>query len=207
MPTYDPSQLVLLVEGRDEEHAIKRLCEHSETIPEITIISRGGIDPLLKSVSGEIAVSGRVAVGIVADANDNLEARWQAIRSRLRENNIEAPNNPDPTGTVIEGSSRSPRIGVWLMPDNKSSGELENFIEEMIPDEDVIWPLSKAYIDSIPKRHRKFKEGKTLRACVNAWLAVREKPRPMGLAIKAKDLDATVPPCRKFISWLCELFG
>ncbi len=206
MPAYDPSQLVLLVEGPNDEHVVKQICNRSGPLPKFKIIAREGIAPLLRSIGGEISVSGSVAVGIVVDANDDLNARWQAIQNRLSEHQITLPNTPDPSGTVVEGGARIPRIGVWLMPDNQSSGELENFIEMMIPDEDAVWPLSKAYIDRIPQRHRKFKEGKTLRACVHAWLAAREKPRPMGLAIKTKDLDATVPPCMKFVDWLRELF-
>ena len=76
----------------------------------------------------------------------------------------------------------------------------------MIPQDDAVWSLSKAYIDSIPKCHRKFKEGKTLRACVHAWLAARKKPRPMGLAIKTGDLDIVGATCVSFVAWLRELF-
>ena len=57
--------------------------------------------------------------------------------------------DPDRTGTIIDNS---PRVGVWMMPDNASCGELENLIEKMIPCTDAVWPLSKAYIDGIPAR-------------------------------------------------------
>lgn len=99
-----------------------------------------------------------------------------------------------------------PRIGVWLMPDNRSPGELENFVAEMIPVGDPVWPLSQDYIDGIPREHRKFADGKTLRAKIHAWLAAREDPRQMGLAIRAHDLEIGGGLCTRFAAWLDGLF-
>ena len=111
---------------------------------------------------------------------------------------------PAAHGTIIDSR---PRIGVWLMPDNESPGELEDFIAGMIPTGDPIWPLSEDYIDGIPVEHRKFKKGKILRTKVHAWLATREDPRPMGLAIKTRDLNTGTENCERFVRWLRELFG
>ena len=41
------------------------------------------------------------------------------------------------------------------MPNNTSPGELENFVSEMIPNDDPVWRLSKDYIDGIPEADRK----------------------------------------------------
>ncbi len=46
-----------------------------------------------------------------------------------------------------------------------------------------------------------------MRAKVHAWLAVREKPRSMGLAIKAGDLNPEVELARRFTAWLKRLFA
>ena len=58
-----------------------------------------------------------------------------------------------------------------VLPDNASTGELEEFVADMIPDGDPVWPLSEEYIDSIPAQHRKFIASKTPRAKLHAWLA------------------------------------
>ena len=92
------------------------------------------------------------------------------------------------------------------MPNNSSCGELEDFIAEMIPDNDAVWPLSQRYIDEIPETERKFKPKKTRRAQIHAWLAAREDPRHMGVAISAKDLEVDGVLCQQFIAWLTELF-
>ena len=203
---------VLFVEGSDDLHVVLQLCLRSESVPEFRIVNRDGKDNLLKTISDDIDTPGRVAVGIVMDANDNLAARWQTIKNRIeesdiiRENNIALPDKPDPSGTIIEGTRRLPRIGIWLMPDNQSPGELEDFIKKMIPDGDSVWPRSESYIDGIPEGDRKFTEGKILRAKVHAWLATRREPRKMGQAITTRDLDISEENCQTFVHWLRELF-
>ena len=59
-----------------------------------------------------------------------------------------------------------------MMPDNCSVGELEDFVVEMIPPDDLVWPLAQRYIEKIP--NPAFKESKVLRAQLYAWLAARK---------------------------------
>ena len=110
-------------------------------------------------------------------------------------------------GVVIDPTSEfNPRIGVWIMPDNISDGELENFVAQMVPTGDPVWPRSEGYIASIPESEREFIEKKTTRAIVHAWLATREDPRQMGTAIRAGDLDIDSALCQRFLAWLQRLF-
>ena len=199
----DNHDRVLLVEGTDDEHVVRHLRLRHRAMPQFSIQNKEGIDNLLDNIGLEILAPGRKAIGIIVDANDDLDARWQAVTNRLREENIEVPNSPDPTGTII---SSTPRVGLWFMPDNTSPGELENFVSEMIPDDDPIWPRSQSYIDDIPETDRKFTEKKILRAKVHAWLATREAPRPMGTAIRVGDLEIDSTLSTTFANWLRQLF-
>ena len=92
------------------------------------------------------------------------------------------------------------------MPDNESSGELEDFVKQMIPTGDPVWSLSQRYIDGIPQANRKFADRKKLRAQLYAWLATREDPKKMGSAIGAHDLNMDGILCKKFVVWLMALF-
>ena len=92
------------------------------------------------------------------------------------------------------------------MPDNKLPGELEDFVIELIPNGDTVWPRSQSYIDGIPDGDRLFTEGKKQRAQLYAWLATREEPRRMGAAIGTHDLDINGPLCQNFVAWLKQLF-
>lgn len=159
---------------------------------------------MLRSIGTEAMTPGREALGIVVDANDNVCKRWEAVAGRLRGAGIDLPTRLDPAGAVIDGT---PRVGIWLMPDNVSTGELEDFVAKMVPSDDTVWPMSKGYIEGIPRQERKFREGKILRAQIHAWLAAREDPRQMGLAIKTEDLDIDGALCKRFAGWLERLFG
>ena len=208
MPSPESPTRVLLVEGSDEYHVIeqlrKRLARRSlEPLPEFSTRSQGGVQRLLDAIEyGYVNAPGLSALGIIVDANDDRQARWRAVTDRLREAGVEPPGEPEPSGVVIEGA---PRIGVWMMPDNTSSGELEDFIVKMIPADDAIWPRSQSYVADI--QDRRFAPGKTLRAQVHAWLAVRKDPRRMGQAITAGDLDTDAEPCQSFVRWLRALFS
>ena len=196
---------ILLVEGPDDERVVANLWgQHYNAGLNFRISVKNGIDNLLQSIRVEIQSEGRIAVGILVDADDYPIRRWQAVADRLIKANIIPPRNPTSSGTTIEGN---PRIGVWLMPDNISPGELEDFVEQMIPGNDPVWPLSKAYIDNIPQGDRMFTDGKILRAKVHAWLATRKEPRLMGAAIGANDLNINAPVASSFVNWLQQLFG
>ena len=195
---------VLLVEGQDDKHVVRHLCSKNGLDAEICIRDKGGFPKLLPAIGPEIKAPGLNAIGIIVDANSDLTAHWSAISKRLREENIEAPERPSPDGTIIPGA---PRIGIWLMPDNRSPGELEDFVQTMIPVDDPVWPMSEQYIDGIPDALRKFIPKKKSRAELYAWLATRKDPKFMGTAIKAEDLRIDGDLCKSFTTWMQRLFG
>lgn len=199
-----PARWALLVEGDDDEHVVRHLCnKHQQNISDLKIINKGGFDNLVKAIGPEYKASGRKVLGILVDANDDFSARWESIKDHLRNTGVNPPEKMQPEGTIIEGQ---PRIGIWIMPDNGSDGELEDFIQQLIPTDDPVWPLAKCYIDGIPDCARKFKQGKILRAMIHAWLATCKEPRKMGAAITANDLNASAPPAQQFIDWVQRLF-
>ena len=202
--TQHPPENVLLVEGQDDKHVVRHLCLRSQSIPQFCTLDKDGFPGLLPGISLEIKVPGRKVVGIVVDANSNLQSRWDAVCNRLKAVNIQPPDTPDPTGTII---SSAPRIGIWLMPNNQSPGELEDFVQEMIPVGDPVWPMSKAYIQGIPDTERKFTNSKILKAKLYAWLATRGTPGRMGLAIKTGDLLVDKELSIEFMAWLRRLFN
>ena len=173
------------------------------------IKQKNGKVELLKSITMEVKAPERTAVGIVLDADDDLTAAWHSVKNRLKELGNDyfdpsaLPTVPEPAGTIIEGRRR---IGIWLMPDNRLPGELEDFIEKMIPCKDPVWPLSKDYINLIPEGDRKFKQGKILRAEIHAWLATRREPRKMGSAIGYSDLTVDAANTTAFLVWLRKMF-
>ena len=194
---------VLLVEGVDDKHVARHVWQRHSAESPFCIVEKGSVDQLLKAIEVEVKVSGRQAVGILLDANTDPAGRWDAVKYRLEQANINLPENLCASGTIIESH---PRVGVWLMPDNAAPGELENFVAQMIPACDPVWPLAQGYIAGIPCAERKFIPKKQRRAEVHAWLAAREDPQQMGAAIGARDLQVDGALCQEFVAWLTRLF-
>ena len=201
-----PEPHVLLVEGPDDKNVVWQICNRSPDTPDFFIQDRGGIEPLLDAIGAELNAPERRVLGILADSDVNMTGRWVSIANRLAEEGIRVPNRPDPDGVIID-TEEKPRVGIWLMPNNSADGELENFVADMIPADDPVWPLSRQYINEIPAAQRKFAPGKTLRAQVHAWLATLSDPRLMGQAIGARDLTVNNPLSQTFLRWLSRLFA
>lgn len=95
---------VLLVEGRDEELVLPRLCQARGidfSQSGISIRSKGGYTEILKGLKPEIkaaAGNGIEILGIVIDADDSKDSRWQAVRDRL----IQSGYVHTPSGTRQE---------------------------------------------------------------------------------------------------------
>lgn len=209
MAKEPPSQL-LLVEGVDDKHVVRHLCQSHQSLADLHISERDGWPNIRNAIGPEIKTSGRTALGILVDANRKPIGRWQAIADQVRragldlnDTTIDPPTQMAPSGTIFGNKLR---VGIWLMPDNGSPGELEDFIAQLIPTTDPVWPRAHRYIDNIPYVDRKFVYDKIMRAKIHAWLAARESPRPMGAAIGAGDLDATKPLAMEFKDWLQQLF-
>ena len=212
-----PEVKALLVEGQDDKHVVWQLydaCTQQEPMPEFGVIEKVNLIQLLKSIPGEIRAPDREAVGIVIDADEDPEQRWNEVVDCLQHavEHFPCELGPadivrlcvrDPRGTILPSR---PRIGVWMMPNNESAGELEDFVAAMIPEGDLIWPMATRYIEDIPRVERKFSNDKILKAQLFAWLAARREPGRMGAAIGAGDLvlGGIVTEC--FVTWLRALF-
>ena len=195
---------VLLVEGPDDKHVVRQLCR-SQSVPHFSIKVAGTVETLLSTVGAEILAPGRKCVGILIDADDDPRRRWEELVDLLSEEDIRIPGHPNPLGTIVN-TAEGPPIGIWVMPDNGSSGELEDFVQKMIPAGDPVWPRSQRYVNHIPVQHQRFRPGKLLRAQMYAWLATREIPGRMGAAIGAGDLNIDIEICKNFMEWLRRLF-
>ena len=207
-----PGKQVMLVEGADDEHVVRHLwrCHRDGPLP-FEIRDKKGFPQLKKAIRPEIKGSGLTSLGILLDANQRPARRWQEVAHQVKQGVLEAigqpvqlPKQMSPAGTIV---GQRLRVGIWLMPDNNGAGELEDFIEQLIPSGEPVWPRAQQYIDDIPEVDRKFKPDKIVRARIHAWLATRGEPRKMGAAIGIGDLDATALLGIRFTDWLQELFG
>lgn len=211
---------VLLVEGKDDLHVMTNLFEVRNVPDTFQVrcpgsepdeIENGGVDKLLDSIPYRLASSELERLAVVVDANDKGPgAGWDAIRQRLAAAGHDGvPKAHSPEGTIVElslrpGTPRSVRFGVWIMPDNRSLGMLEDFFAGLIREDDEMIPFVDRFLGSIPTDQRRFVPAHQPKARVHSWLAVSERPgRPMGQAIKAdRQLDANSPAVEPFLKWI-----
>lgn len=205
-----PGRKILLVEGKDDEHVLKHICGN-RGIPELDSIEPiGDAERLLDHFPIRLRASNEVgdAVGVVIDADTDLDSRWQSIHRRLKEIGYrQVPANPDPNGTILLPPDRSllPRAGFWIMPDNRTPGILEDFLQFLIPQPDALFNHAAASVDSLPEQ--RFTDLDRPKALMHTWLAWQKEPgKPYGTAITAKFLDPNLPQADILASWLKKLF-
>ena len=201
--TDSPSK-VLLVEGLDDKHVVNSLLHRFDQEINFTVRIKGGVDNVIKSIGPEVQAPGLKSIGVLVDANDDISSRWQAVRNRFRRVAINLPESPDRGGTIVGGK---PKVGIWLMPDNSSPGELEDFVQSMVPPSDPLWPMVDEFVEKIPAEFQEFTKKKTSRSKLYVWLVTREKPGLMATAIRAKYLDIEGQLTQDFAHWMVNLFG
>lgn len=148
-------------------------------------------------------------IGIVVDSDVFASQRWQQISDRIREHKMNVlPASPTKGGTIIECPDIGKRLGIWLMPDNSSSGILEDFVNYFIPEGDSL--LSHARNSTKAAKMdfgAAFNDRDEPKAIIHSWLAWQKDPGlQIGTAIKARFLDPNCPTAFEFIAWLKRLY-
>jgi hypothetical protein len=197
----------LLVEGNDDKHAVLALVTHHQ-LPDdaFDIIVNDGIDLLLKFLPTRLKESGLEVLGILVDADSDLNARWQSLRGILTQSGYSLPQIPTAGGTILREVDK-PSIGIWIMPDNQLPGMLEDFAARLVTPGDALWTRAEFAVDSIPADERRFPTVQTAKAKLHTFLSWQTEPgKPIGLAVTAKYLNPDAPQAAEFIQWLRALF-
>ena len=202
---------ILLVEGTDDEHVLKHICGN-RGIPHLDEVKSCGNDiKLIENLEVRLKVSeeGDV-VGIVIDADTGIADRWKSVRNRITDIGYQnVPDQPDSDGTILDSPSGTllPRLGVWIMPNNQTSGILEDFLHFLVPQPNILFDHARDSVKTIPEGERRFKSLDEPKAVIHTWLAWQEEPgRPFGTAITARFLDPNVPEVDVLVAWLKRLF-
>ncbi len=202
-------QNYLFLEGKNDFHVICSLLEHHKIPERFKVQDKEGIDRLLEAF--EVGLQLREGcIGIIIDADTDLTASWQRVTAILKGsgyNNV--PANPMSEGTVLKEEERS-TVGIWLMPNNKIPGMLEDFVSLLVPRNDLLWPITNDVIQKVKvvEEGRRFRDVHESKARIHTWLAWQEEPgKPMGQAITACYLDASAPYAQQFMNWIRKLFN
>ena len=203
---------ILMVEGTNDEHVLKHICGSRDDIGRLDGVEPyGGAGRLLAAIPVQLNLSKEKGdvVGIVIDADEDLGARWRSLHDIfVNAGYPNVPRRPDPDGTILESPTGTslPRAGVWIMPDNKTPGILEDFLRFLIPNQpNPLFAHAERSVATVPER--RFSENDTPKALIHTWLAWQKDPgKPYGTAITAKFMDSRLPQARALAGWLRRLF-
>jgi len=207
---------LLLVEGQDEkrlipevvERALGRAWEPSKGVHLAEIVPCGSVEALLESLRVKWQEPGRQIVGVIVDCDDDLEARWQALRARASAAlNAALPNAIPAEGLVAEvGEGRA--FGVWIMPDNTSIGMLESFLQHLRPQQNqALLDHAKRSVEESSRLGAPWKGVHRDKAEIHTWLSWQDPPgRQLHQAVQQGMLDVSQPLSKKFAEWFERLY-
>jgi len=113
-------------------------------------------------------------------------------------------------GFIAEPANKdTPRIGVWLMPDNHNRGMLETFLQRLIPEErSKLLEHARHSTDKAKGEHAApFKPVHREKAVVHTFLAWMDEPGyPFGTSFQNGSFDAKSALANKFVEWMQKLF-
>ena len=204
----------LHVEGGDDIHTIIHLLRRhgvsmDDGVRPIKIVTAKNVDHLLENVPRAIKAATDRPVGFVLDIDVPIKDRWAQVRNRLREAQVDAPDQCPPSGFIGRRRGYPSDVGVWLMPDcSTDGGKLEDLLKTLMPAGDKLWPHARAGTEKAKKIGAEFSDADRDKADIHCWLAWQEDPGlPYGTAIRAKFLGHDSPQALAFLRWLHRLFG
>jgi Protein of unknown function (DUF3226) len=206
---------LLLVEGDEEKRVIPYFMDEHVVWGDrkddwvVQIEKFDGVDSLLKPGVIEAAAKtpGLRAVGVMIDANDQFESRWDRIRQRCLRISPNIPAELPPEG-LIHVTTSGLRIGVWIMPDNRSRGMLETFLCYLVKsDFQPLWTFARECCLKSKDHGARYIEAHGDKANIHTYLAWLDPPgRSLHVSVLARALDARLPLGEQFVRWFVDLF-
>lgn len=121
----------------------------------------------------------------------------------------ELPITPNPEGTIIISTNPDlPKVGIWIMPDNSSSGEIEDFFLQMIDEHDFRLGHARNSVgELILQRPDLLSNSNRSKAEAHTWLAWQEEPgRSMGVALKSNWASPEHSLAQRLAKWFSNTF-
>lgn len=180
--------------------------ETKETAP-VWIENMKGVQRILDPKEIGLMLKNRKlkSFGILIDANSSCASRYQRIHQILKEFVGDIPDQLPSSGLVCGDKER--RFGVWIMPDNSSSGTVEDFLLKLIPESQK--PLFQEIRENVLRVQEEspFKEHHLSKALVYSWLAIQNPPSYNLLKAFAHcSFDPMHCEASSFVNWFLNLY-
>ncbi len=217
---------LLLCEGEDDQdvllhllgrHSFRRLPLLEEAGSGYLLISPGNQHLQLRRAGGYDSLRTNLRlflhprlerIGIVIDADAEVDSRWQSLKDLVAAQGYTQGLEQRRDNGIVLKAQNLPVLGAWVMPDNVKGGALEQFLLDIMPPDDALWPLACNAVSAIPEEIRRFKIHQTRKAELRTWLAWQEDPGiPLGLPITRRRLNPNALPAARLVAWLKRLLN
>ena len=167
----------------------------------------GDVDALLGTVEDAVKASTGRSVGFVLDANGSAKARWRDVTRELVKTDMAPPGSVPVEGYVSFCDFFQTEVGVWLMPDNRHPGAIEEFLLALIDPADPLLDHAERATAEALALGAAFPESAQKKAELRAWLAWQENPGfPYGRALARDYFDSSRSAADPFVDWFERLF-
>ncbi len=168
------------------------------------------IDLLIKRLS----TSEVRRLGIVADADyvigGGFEQRWKQLTGCLKKYDYRIPQRPPalPYSGSIFQHAELPPVGLWLMPDHKSNGMLEDLIYQTIKSDEnqkKLLDTAETCVNKLPVRL--FSPYHKTKAIIYSWLAWQKRPgQTLDVTVNGDLTDLESEEMQGIIKWLRKVY-
>jgi len=203
----------LLVEGPDDKHVVPPLMEANGVAwPDkhrpVEIRTFDGLPKLLKPgvIEALLKSSGTRIVGIVVDADENAQTRYQEIRARCI--GVFPELDPILPSTGVIKTHNELKLGIWIMPNNEAKGMLETFLLTLASStQSQLVRYAREACERARSLGANYKNVQMDKAHIRTWLAWQDEPGALfGTAIKSGSLDPKSSEATAFVAWFRNLF-
>jgi len=214
---------LLLVEGVNDSHAVFQLMWLIYAAdPVFGIHECGNDDKVLDSLAARVVSTRRKqkVLGLILDADIEGVAPEEVVKARLQQlaarvgTYYPLPAAFPEGGLILDPlasrpeADRLPKLGVWLMPNNKAWGMFEDLLMHSLSDHVAGYTarvVQQAQNDGVAK----FRDAHLSKAVIRTYMAWQDPPdvQYLGLAIKTGVFERIEAECMQFVEWLDRLFG
>lgn len=207
----------LIVEGEADTLFFEALIEKEQL--SIDVEPHYGVTkiPILLSKLFKDLQDGTVEhLGIVADADytvhkteGGFNKRWQRLTQPLSEMGYEITASPSQNyvGSIFTHQDGLPPVGLWLMPDHKNDGMLEDLIKQIVyeGEQQSLLQTATCCINQLPVTL--FKPHHHTKATIYTWLAWQKRPgQALVSTLNAKLINLQSPEIQTFIIRFRDVF-
>jgi len=213
--TEDFKKRLLIVEGDDDKFAIAQLMskytpwsDNKEEAP-VKIQVCGSVSFILRKHFIPTTLKSRdvETLGVIIDADENCCGRWETLRRLCIQAFPLLPSEFPSNGLCVD-NEEGKRLGIWIMPDNRSRGMIETFMTYLIPaGGDDVWRHAQRSFDEACSLGAKCRTTHKDKANIFTWLAWQYPPgQSLGRAIVQNIFDCKSETALLFVEWFKRLY-